>query len=377
MSGTGSELNVAVLLYPGCVLAEVVEAATRLRNEGAEVHWVSPDGSPVLDQSGLAMSPGSDIDGLSAIQLDGLVVAGGDPAAVMGDNAVRSLVRRCATDGIVAGICAGVLVLADAGVLDGSTATHNYRAPWAPPEVATFVAELFANVTVEPDPSIGVVIDGSVITALPNAAAEFSIATCRSLGVYDDEQASQLTRHLQGDFVPALFERLVDVSLQPAPIVRRAQPVDIDQLAALQVQLFAEDAGVHEPFVDLTWSQREGHDDFAELLASDESVVLVAEADRRMVGFLAGYLSPPSPTHKRVTFAHLRSLYVLDGYRRSGAGATLTEAFLDWANACDAVEAYVSVYAQNHRAQRLYQRHGFIARSTTRVKPLGESPLQN
>ena len=106
----------------------------------------------------------------------------------------------------VAGICGGVLVLADAGVLAGRKATHNYRSPWATSDIEQFVAHLFADALVESDRSVGVVTDNGIITALPNATAEFTVACCTAVGVGTDIPSELLVRHLRGEFVPVLFD---------------------------------------------------------------------------------------------------------------------------------------------------------------------------
>ena len=200
-----SSVRIAVLLYEGCTIAEVLEPATRLDRLGAEVIWVSPDGSPVGDASGLVTQPGLELESLDAAGLDALLIPGGDPGSIVEDAKVNRFIADSATNGMVAGICGGVLPLAAAGVLRGRRVTHNYRPPWAPQKVADFVQPLFEGVCVEADPSIGHVVDGTVITALPNATAAFSIAIAEALGFYAGVEAERLVRHLQGEHVPSLF----------------------------------------------------------------------------------------------------------------------------------------------------------------------------
>lgn len=154
------------------------------------------------------------------------------------------------------------------------------------------------------------------------------------------------------------------------PTVRVASHRDIDRLVTLESALFVEDAGQHEPYTDATWPRREGRADFERFIDSPDCLLTAACEGNHIVGFLAGYLSPPSPTRQPVTFATLRSLYVDDDHRRSGAASALTEHFVTWATARGAVEAHVDSYAANEAAQLLYERQGFTVRSTSRVLPL-------
>jgi ribosomal protein S18 acetylase RimI-like enzyme len=145
---------------------------------------------------------------------------------------------------------------------------------------------------------------------------------------------------------------------------------DVDELVELESRLFAEDAGRYERFADITWPQREGRADFLQLIAADSCLVLIAKADGVAVGFLAGYQGTSSPTRLPHTYAELRSLYVNAERRGQGAGSALTERFLAWARAAGCDEAHVDSYADNHGAQRFYERHGFVARSVSRAMSL-------
>ncbi len=153
-------------------------------------------------------------------------------------------------------------------------------------------------------------------------------------------------------------------------LTREAEAPDLPFLVDLQHRLFQEDAGVHGAHIDLSWPQRDGSDDLQGLMASPSAIVLVAAGAESVVGFLAGYSTPSSPTHHPVDFAVLRSMYVQPASRDHGIGTDLVEAFLHWASTQGCVEAHVDAYVANESAQRFYQRHGFRAMSVSRVRTL-------
>ncbi|MEM7326751.1 MAG: GNAT family N-acetyltransferase [Actinomycetota bacterium] len=156
--------------------------------------------------------------------------------------------------------------------------------------------------------------------------------------------------------------------------VDEAGPDDIDELIRLEVGLFEEDGGVYDRFADTSWPLREGRKDFEDLMASPDSIVLVARAVAshtiESIGFLAGYASAGSPVRRPMRAAVLRSLYVAADHRRSGAAQLLTEQFLAWARDQGAAEAQVTHYAANHGAARFYDQIGFTEQSVFRVLPL-------
>ncbi len=71
-----------------------------------------------------------------------------------------------------------------------------------------------------------------------------------------------------------------------------------------------------------------------------------------------------------MTYAALRSMYVKAGHRRQGHGGSLVREFLTWAREQGCAEALVDHYLANTAAAAFYERHGFAARSVSRVYPL-------
>lgn len=85
----------------------------------------------------------------------------------------------------------------------------------------------------------------------------------------------------------------------------------------------------------------------------------IAEHEGRIVGFckIGAVTVPVNPVPPRSI--ELRQLYVDHGYHGSGVAATLMAWALDRAFARNCENVYLSVYAENYRAQRFYERHGF------------------
>ncbi len=138
----------------------------------------------------------------------------------------------------------------------------------------------------------------------------------------------------------------------------------------LQSQLFAADAGEHDPHADISWPAREGRADFERLLQAEDSAVFVVEQDGDLVAFLDGYAAASSPTRQPVTFAVLRSLFVRADARRTGAATLLVDRFVDWAGRQGCVEVHVDHYAANAAAAAFYASIDFAPRSVSRVRPL-------
>ena len=85
----------------------------------------------------------------------------------------------------------------------------------------------------------------------------------------------------------------------------------------------------------------------------------VAEADEQIVGYVK--LGPPAlPVDKKGSSVELRQLYILKDWHGRGAAKVLMDWAIAEAKARGGGELYLTVYTDNHRAKRLYERYGFV-----------------
>ncbi|MET9271101.1 GNAT family N-acetyltransferase [Kribbella sp. NPDC003557] len=142
--------------------------------------------------------------------------------------------------------------------------------------------------------------------------------------------------------------------------IRLATQADIEDLVGLESQLFAADAGEHEPLVDTTWPRRRGAADFAALLGKEKALVLVAADASGVCGHLVGWVSESSEVRRGVVTGYLRSLFVEERARRHGVAGELVERFAAWAEGeHGAVAVSVTAYADNQDARAFYADLGF------------------
>jgi putative intracellular protease/amidase len=104
------------------------------------------------------------------------------------------LLAAYAQGAVLAGICAGGLVIAATGLLAGRRATHTYTAEFAPLQVVNFVAPLWQGVIYE---QANAVIDGRLITAQPWAVFEFSALIGEALSIMNTEERDKYLAYYQ------------------------------------------------------------------------------------------------------------------------------------------------------------------------------------
>jgi ribosomal protein S18 acetylase RimI-like enzyme len=84
----------------------------------------------------------------------------------------------------------------------------------------------------------------------------------------------------------------------------------------------------------------------------------VAEVDGEIVGYVKlGPSALPVETDKRAL--ELRQIYVIKAHHGSGIAAALSEWAIDEARRRGFEELYLTVYVDNQRARRFYDRYGF------------------
>jgi ribosomal protein S18 acetylase RimI-like enzyme len=140
---------------------------------------------------------------------------------------------------------------------------------------------------------------------------------------------------------------------------RDATPRDAQAIAQVFARTFIDTFGHlyrEEDLSEFLAGKSAAH--FAEELADPHYRFRLAEEDGRLAGYVK--LGPPElPVETPPDTIELCQLYVLKDWH----GAGIARALMDWtigqAHALNAEHIQLSVYVENHRARRLYERYGF------------------
>lgn len=145
---------------------------------------------------------------------------------------------------------------------------------------------------------------------------------------------------------------------------RNATVRDADSLSALGAATFVATFGhLYQPNDLEIFLQNHSSDVWAKELADPAFAVRVAELDGNMVGYAK--LGPPHlPFEPRGKAAELRQLYVVEEMKGQGIAQKLIEWVVDRARERRADHLYLSVFTDNHRARRFYEKYGFEPEGT-------------
>ncbi|WP_240500071.1 GNAT family N-acetyltransferase [Sphingomonas montana] len=140
---------------------------------------------------------------------------------------------------------------------------------------------------------------------------------------------------------------------------RLGGPADAPAVAALFEASFVATFGHLYAAEDLAaFLGQFGAERWAAELADPDLVFHIAEHAGRIVGYAK--VGPPSlPVEVEGPALELRQLYLLTDAQGSGAGQALLDRVFATAAVRGAAAVILSVYIDNHRARRFYERNGF------------------
>lgn len=140
---------------------------------------------------------------------------------------------------------------------------------------------------------------------------------------------------------------------------RDAVPEDAAMLAALGRRSFTETFGhLYTPENLAAFLENHSEEKWRAELEDRAFAICIAAVGGEAVGYVK--LGPPSlPFEPEGKPIELRQLYVLKPWQGAGVAAGLMDWALAEAKARGADELYLSVFTDNHRARRFYDRYGF------------------
>jgi len=180
-------MKVLIFLYDDYAEFEISILDTVLRGNNVEVVTCShkPVGTYVVSSGGLQIVPHYTITDINPNDYAALVVPGGRPHVLLGNENIQSFMKRMSEAGVyMAAICAGPSLLADAGLLENMGYTTSLSEGEELYDRAPFQWENKRQEIV--------VTDQKVITATGSAYVEFAEEVLRQLGLFEASDQNPL-----------------------------------------------------------------------------------------------------------------------------------------------------------------------------------------
>ena len=155
------------LVYDTSCFYEIVVLSYFMNFSHCDLVYCSLDGKPIRAIEGFNVNVDMSLEELNADQIRSFIVPGGNVANINNAKVYEYLRRLKKQNSLIAGICAGVDVLDDAGILQDIHSTHACKDD--------------------------MVHDKNVITARANAYVDFAIEVAKTLELFTSEEDLQET----------------------------------------------------------------------------------------------------------------------------------------------------------------------------------------
>jgi len=153
-----------------------------------------------------------------------------------------------------------------------------------------------------------------------------------------------------------------------------AEECHIPQIVSLWVEFFDYHYDI-DPFFEKSDDAEESFGTMiGERIGKDDSLVLVAVEDDRVVGYCLAYVSENPPVVKTRQSGFISDLAVTSGYRRKGIGERLLRQSLAWFKLRGLKSVYLRVLAKNEVARAFWEAEGFETVSLTMEIDLNTLP---
>lgn len=142
---------------------------------------------------------------------------------------------------------------------------------------------------------------------------------------------------------------------------RLAGTDDASVLSKLGAETFTETFGhLYDPSDLALFLVNHGEEKWRQELADAEFAVLIVEDDGEPIGYAK--IGPPHlPFEPRGTAVELRQFYLLEPWQGRGLADRMMQWVIDEADRRGGDDLYLSVFVENHRARKFYERWGFVA----------------
>lgn len=151
-----------VLLYDGCCIYEIVILNYFLQYTNSQVLFCFTEKPDIKSMEGYSIHADMHLSEAGCGDVRSFIVPGGMVRQIETDLVLKTVKKLHQQGTLVAGICAGVDILEQAGILEGIPSTHSTDADC--------------------------IRAGNVVTARANAYVDFAIEVGKALDLFEDEE---------------------------------------------------------------------------------------------------------------------------------------------------------------------------------------------
>lgn len=189
-------MNTLAILYPGCIEFEIM-LACELLNKKFPIEVATPDGKDHHGSNGMIIKSQMSFADVDVAEYKVILCPGGDPAIVIGNQKLNQIIQDgFKNNAVIGAICAGPVMLEQAGLLNGRKIAHGY----AGPQKDWLLSKGFFKNTVLTDENC--IVDDNIITARPYFYIDFAIEIAIAANCLEIKQGESLKNYYKGIACP-------------------------------------------------------------------------------------------------------------------------------------------------------------------------------
>ncbi|NYZ79712.1 GNAT family N-acetyltransferase [Candidatus Micrarchaeota archaeon] len=153
-------------------------------------------------------------------------------------------------------------------------------------------------------------------------------------------------------------------------IIRKATVRDLEDIQRLNLRLFEKEHREFDSTLDYKGTFGKESTGYLRKRIEKNGLVLVAEDNKKIVGYLVGDRAETKSYRKTGSICELENMMILEQYRNMKIGTKLVEEFLGWAKEKRFERIKVTASAQNKEGINFYRKLGFTDYNITLEKKL-------
>ncbi|HPQ69257.1 MAG TPA: GNAT family N-acetyltransferase [bacterium] len=150
--------------------------------------------------------------------------------------------------------------------------------------------------------------------------------------------------------------------------IRLADRYDLNSVVKMWVELMELTAEFNPRYRLRSGAEEAQRALFADMLARDDSFLMVADVDGKLIAFANGYLTQPYKTFAQAPIGVIENLYVRESFRRRGLGREVSTRAAAWLTHFGATEVHVNVVPKNIDSLKFWRALGYEVHRVAMVK---------
>lgn len=181
-----------VVLYPGCIEFEIM-LACEILNKRFPIEIATSNGSDHQGSNGMTFKSNMSFEDVDPLKYRAILCPGGDPGSIIGNQQLNQILQMSyGNKTILAAICAGPLLLEQAGLLNGRRIAHGY----AGAQKDWLLSQGYFKNTILTDERY--VIDENIVTARPDSYIDFAIEVAMLTDCVTRDRGESLKNYYKG-----------------------------------------------------------------------------------------------------------------------------------------------------------------------------------